>query len=72
MDGASLLCHAGSPASERPDYRMISLIALLGGAFVGFVIVIALGVAFYEFVVVRRRRDDRDYTRSNDWTQTGG
>ena len=49
---------------------MISLVLLLGAAILTFLVVIVLGVTFYELVIVRRNQamDDRDHTRSYDWT----
>jgi hypothetical protein len=49
---------------------MVFLLVLMGLAFIGIVAIIVAGVAFYELVVVKRRKhkDNRDYTRSYDWT----
>ncbi|MEO0565835.1 MAG: hypothetical protein AAF125_27245 [Chloroflexota bacterium] len=48
---------------------MISLVLLLGAAILTFLVVIVLGVTFYELVIIRRgQKDERDYTRSYDWT----
>ena len=48
---------------------MVFLLVLMGLAFVGIVALIVAGVALYDLAVKRRKRkDDRDYTRSYDWT----
>ncbi len=51
---------------------MLSLFLMLAGAALGVVLIIVLGVVFYEVVLVRRENglDPRDTTRSTDWTQS--
>jgi len=53
---------------------MLSLMLMLASAALGVVLIIVMGVIFYEVVLMRRETglDARDTTRSTDWTQSDG
>jgi hypothetical protein len=48
---------------------MLALLGYLAIAFFAVVVIFGVGAAIYELYIVEHDRlDDRDYTRSYDWT----